>query len=452
MSGVQHQLDGDDRSPPPAAGPAGPARAEGELVAGKYVLVRYLARGGMAEVWLATHQALKTEVAIKFVGGPVARSAEHEHYALERFRFEAQISAHLAARTHNVVAVQDAGMHGDTPYLVMEYVPGRTLEAEVRAAGAIAPESFADILDDVADALGAAHALGIVHRDLKPSNILVAEVPDANGRRITKVADFGVAKAFRSALALDRPRETQRGELVGSPAFMSPEQIAGAEGLDGRADLWSLGVVAYEALTGRPCFQGNTLLDTFAAISVGRYTPPSTCLPTLPSGVDAWVARALAPDPAHRFASAAEMAAGFRSLMGRPARSARRRRFVATVVAAAAAGALVVGFLSWSTRDHAAGAPGASGADTTPSSPPRVAAPAPAPPPPGAPTALEPDELPDVVPPSARRAAATSATARASSAQPTPPNNPASPPRAAAADGRPKGPHTGKAINPSEIQ
>ncbi len=212
--------------------------------------MRYLARGGMAEVWLGTHADLRTDVAIKFVDGRISSDRATGPYALERFRFEAQISARLGARTRHVVAVQDAGIHEGVPYLVMEYVPGRTLDEEVQTLGPMAPARFADVLDQAADALGVAHALGIVHRDIKASNLLLSNAED--GTLVVKVADFGVAKALDGSLALDRPRETQAGQLVGSPAFMSPEQLRGATCIDVRAATSGRsGVVAYEASPGR---------------------------------------------------------------------------------------------------------------------------------------------------------------------------------------------------------
>jgi serine/threonine-protein kinase len=317
------------------------ARRAGDLIAGKYELVRYLARGGMAEVWHGIHADLRTEVAIKFVDGRVSHDRATGAYALERFRFEAQISARLGARTRHVVAVQDAGTHEGVPYLVMEYVPGRTLEQEVETLGPMAPARFADVLDQTADALAVAHGLGIVHRDLKPSNLLLCGAPD--GTVVVKVADFGVAKALDATLALDRPRDTQEGQLVGSPAFMSPEQLRGATGIDARSDLWSLGVVAYETLTGKPCFQGSSVLDLFAAICTVNYRRASSLRPDLPPGIDAWIARALAVEPGARFASAAEMAQAFRALLA-PSRLARRSLAAVLVVAAAVAfaGAVLV--------------------------------------------------------------------------------------------------------------
>jgi eukaryotic-like serine/threonine-protein kinase len=288
---------------------------QGDVVAEKYLLVSYLARGGMAEVWLATHKELRTEVAVKFVHEHLNQNDENGLWALERFRFEAQVSARLATRTKHIVAVLDAGTHEGTPYLVMEYVPGSTLEADVEQNGPIDPDRMADLLDQVADALDAAHGLGIIHRDLKPSNFLIVDTSDEGGGMMVKVADFGVAKAMGTNLAVDKPRETQKGEVVGSPAFMSPEQLKGVGDLDPRSDIWSLGVVAYEMLTGQECFEGKTIMDTFASISMRKYRPPSTVRASLPRGIDAWLDKALAEDPASRYQSVSEMADAFRAVV-----------------------------------------------------------------------------------------------------------------------------------------
>src|SRR4051812_47504037 len=209
-----------------------PKFAEGTLISGRYHLVRYLARGGMAEVWLATHDSLKCDVAIKFIDQRLI--FDQGSAAMERFRMEAQVSARLGARTRHIVAVQDAGEHDGRPYLVMEFVPGHTLEEEIEDNGPLDPARLAALLDQAADALSAAHTLGIVHRDLKPSNMMVIEEPGS--APLLKISDFGIAKALRSDLKVDRPKETTAGELVGSPAYMSPEQIDGKRDLDTRTD------------------------------------------------------------------------------------------------------------------------------------------------------------------------------------------------------------------------
>jgi hypothetical protein len=422
-------------------------RRPGEVVAGKYVLVRYLARGGMAEVWLGTHVSLKTDVAVKFVDVKLTGEGSRAASALERFRSEAQISAQLGSRTRHVVAVHDAGTHDDIPYLVMEYVPGHTLEDEVEKGGPLEPARFADVLDQVADALDAAHALGIVHRDIKPSNLML--IDEADGRLTVKLADFGIAKAFGTSLTVDRPRETQEGELVGSPAFMSPEQARGVASLDSRTDVWSVGVVAYETLTGQACFEGISLLDVFAAISMSRHRPASTVRPDLPRGVDAWVRRALAPDPDDRYQSVGEMAVAFRALLAAGPR--RSRRLVVGAVAVAALGlAVVVLVLTAVTRPRQAVTSGASAsasaasvASSLAAAPPSQTA-APASTPSARPSALDVADLP---PADGRH----SPSAGRSASRPVPPPPP---PVTAAPHPAPEAtpPRPPKRIDPSEIQ
>jgi serine/threonine-protein kinase len=324
-----------DRRSSTAAAPAGRepgvgSLPPGETIAGKYRLVRYLAHGSMSEVWLATHLMLRSDVAIKFVRPALARDRGAAPVALERFRFEAQVSAKLSALTRNVVLVHDAGAHDDIPYLIMEYVAGPTLEEVLARKGSLAPGLVADILDQAAEALHAAHSIGVVHRDLKPSNLMILPRPD--GGVLIKVADFGVAKATDGELTFDRPRDTLDGEIVGSPAFMSPEQIRGASELDARSDIWSLGVVAYEVMTGVPCFEGATVSDCLVSILSRPIVPPSRVCPGLSPAFDAWFARALAKDPKERFTSARQAAEAFRSALARAPRATRARRIVATAV------------------------------------------------------------------------------------------------------------------------
>lgn len=319
---------------------------KGELVAGRYRLEARLARGGMSEVWSCVHEELRTPRAIKFLDEKTRDDGsstleDKARAVLERFRFEAQLSAKLGARTRNVVAVFDAGTHKGIPYLVMEYVEGPTLEKVLSGdESVLSPARLADIFDQVASALDVAHALGVVHRDLKPSNLLLAR--DDEDRLLVKVADFGVAKATRPGLAIQNPTATVAGLLVGSPGYMSPEQLRADGELGPQSDVWSLGVVAYEALTGWPPFSGKTIADLIVAISTRPFEKPSKLQPGLPPSLDRFFDRALAKEPADRFSSVSEMARALRAASEARSNSVAAR--VAIGLAVAAAIAAVIGF------------------------------------------------------------------------------------------------------------
>lgn len=290
----------------------------------------------MGEVWSAEHLALNTEVAVKFLSTDAGGAARQ--LALHRFRFEAQVSAHLGQKTSHVVSVHDAGNSAQGPYLVMEHVRGCTLRVELNRRGQLDATVVADILDQVAEALSIAHAFGIVHRDLKPSNLLLAD--HADQPIYVKVADFGIAKALHASPGVDRPEDTSDGWMLGSPAYMSPEQMSG-RAVDARTDMWSLGVIAYESLTGRLPFPGRTVSEILLNMSVGRFEAPSRVLPSLPKELDEWFLRALAQRKENRFRTMAEMTREFRrASLARP-----RRRYEGTMRSLAVATGLTAALL-----------------------------------------------------------------------------------------------------------
>lgn len=331
-------------APPPSLPPTsgGFRNRPGEVISGKYHLVSPIGRGGMGEVWLATHESLKTEVAIKFSDEGVRSDPTRGAAILERFLFEARVSARLGARTKHIVAVLDAGTHSGLPYLVMEYVRGRTLDDELDEKGPMMPERLASILDQIGDALDVAHSLGVIHRDIKPTNVMLAQ--EENSFTV-KVTDFGVAKVIRPDLVLDRPKLTPANALIGSPAYMSPEQMRTGTPMDHRSDLWSLGILVYEALTNHLPFNGRTVADLIISITTQEPTPISKHRPELGSGFNGWLNRALAKDPARRFESARAMADAFRGCMAAAVQHSRRRMLLAGVLAlgvGAAAGGVFV--------------------------------------------------------------------------------------------------------------
>jgi eukaryotic-like serine/threonine-protein kinase len=315
------QPESDAPAEPAQSGPfeiGSPYRA-GAIVAGRYRLAQRLGRGGMGEVWSAHHVTLRTEVAVKFPS--LAGRGRAATMALERFRFEAQIAARLGRETRHVAAVHDAGCDSAGPYLVMEYVRGRTLQQEIDDRVVLPLPRVAAIVAQVAEALAVAHGYGVVHRDLKPSNLLLAA--EAGGSLLVKVADFGIAKALRVDLGADLPEDTTGGFMIGSPPYMSPEQIGGGAASAG-GDRWSLAVIAYEAITGRLPFAGRSFAELLQSLVAGRFDLPSAVRPGLPTSVDAWFRCALCKEEARRFSTAREMADALQRAVAAPPRPPSR--------------------------------------------------------------------------------------------------------------------------------
>ena len=274
---------------------------------GKYRLERELGRGGMGAVWIALDERLRRQVAIKLmeqVDGP----SDGRH---ERFAREALVIARL--QNPHVVQVYDYGItHDGAPYIVMELLEGEDLASRLKRAPLMSMAALAPLFTQMAKALDAAHQAGIVHRDLKPANIFLAR----QGTETTiKILDFGIA-TIRTQGYGEPSDITGDNQLVGTPQYMSPEQLR-ARALDYRTDLWSLGVVAYEALTGRPPFQAAAFTEMLARIYMDVPEGPSTLRPDLDPEVDTFFERALAKEPEARFASAIEMAAAFAALARR---------------------------------------------------------------------------------------------------------------------------------------
>ncbi len=278
--------------------------SNGLVIAGKYRLERALARGGMGSVWVARHLGLDVPVAIKFMNGALSSLDE----ALVRFEREAKLSARI--RSPHVVEVLDYGTDLGRPYIVMELLLGEHLGERLRREGRLWLPDAAAIVIQVAKALHRAHEAGVVHRDLKPANVFLSRVDD---EEIVKLLDFGIAKAGWG----EDGEVTKTGVVLGSPSYMSPEQVRGIKYIDHRSDLWSLGVLLYRALTGKMPFQGESNLDVALRIA-GEACPLATSLvPELPPEVDELLARALARDREHRFQSAREMAAAIAALTAR---------------------------------------------------------------------------------------------------------------------------------------
>ncbi|HEU4407599.1 MAG TPA: serine/threonine-protein kinase [Polyangiaceae bacterium] len=267
------------------------------LIDGVVRLVRLLGQGGMGSVWAADHLRLGTQVAVKFLSPALATEAG----PVVRFQHEAMSAAQI--KSPHVVQIFDHGVFaGERPYIVMELLEGEDLGRRLERAGPLGLDELARVVAQVCRALAKAHAAGIVHRDLKPDNIFLL---DQDGELFVKVLDFGVAKRTNLPHSLDM---TDSGLLVGTPNYMSPEQVLDLRPIDQRADLWALGVVAYRCLLGRVPFEGSSLGAVCVAIERGVFEPPSRGRADVPPELDAWFAKALSRDPAARFGSAREMA------------------------------------------------------------------------------------------------------------------------------------------------
>ena len=239
----------------------------GEVIEGKYVLLRPIAKGGMGSVWVAQNKLTERRVAIKFMLPELASSPD----TIQRFFREAKASARIDHPS--IVDVLDLGTLPDgPPFLVMEYLEGRSLE-KIIDTSPLAPVQAAAVMLDVVRALSSAHNAGIVHRDLKPANIFVAKKGDL---LTPKILDFGISKITSS---MGDIRMTRTGAVLGSPAYMSPEQARGRSDIDGRADIWAVGVILYEAVSGKLPFIGENYNQVMMAITLDPPVPLSVAAP-----------------------------------------------------------------------------------------------------------------------------------------------------------------------------
>lgn len=250
------------------------------VIQGRYRLKERIGRGGMAEVWCATDERLDRPAAVKFLAAQFHQDPEF----LVRFFTEAQSVASISHP--NVVQVLDFGDFEGRPYLVMEYVDGGSA-ADLTGAPLL-PERASEMVAEAARGAGAAHASGFVHRDIKPANILLT----SDGR--AKLADFGIASSIHAE------RLTATGQAIGSPHYLSPEQASGA-GCGPSSDVYSLGVVLYELITGRPPFDGDNVTGIAIAHVEQTPEPPSSFIPDLDPALEELVLRCLAKDPTHRY-------------------------------------------------------------------------------------------------------------------------------------------------------
>ena len=272
----------------------------GVVVADKYRLVEPRGEGAMGAVWSATHETLGHTVAVKFLHGNVAMSSEPR----ARFEREAKLAARLGEASRHITRVTDHGITADgTPFLVMELLHGEGLEKRLKRERRLPLPLVARITSQLSRALYVAHGAGVIHRDLKPANIFLCEGEAGEGSIEVKLLDFGVAKA---TLDNDENAQTRAGALIGTPNYMSPEQIAGS-GVDHRSDLWAAAAIVYRMAVGRAPF-GSGALNELAMRIVSTEPPLATTLaPELPHEFDLWVQKGLAKDPTKRFQTSREL-------------------------------------------------------------------------------------------------------------------------------------------------
>jgi serine/threonine-protein kinase len=268
----------------------------GEVLARKYKITDFLGRGGMGLVYAGVELTSAMPVAVKLP----RREIRNRKKALARFQQESRAATRL--RGPNVVKVLEVAELGDgTPFIVMELLVGKDLASELDVRGALPIGEAVGYVLQAASGVAEAHAAGIIHRDLKPHNLFLVDEP---GGRVVKVLDFGISKLGGA----EAPRVTTTNARLGTPLYVSPEQLVSAKYVDQRSDIWSLGVILYELLTGALPFEGQTAMAVAAAIQTIEPPPPSARRPGLPAGLERVVMKALAKNAAERFQTVADFA------------------------------------------------------------------------------------------------------------------------------------------------
>jgi serine/threonine protein kinase len=290
----------------------------GKLVTPTVRLEKPLGEGGMSSVWVAEHLTLRTHVVVKVMASELVADDD------ARARFSREAAAAAAVKSPHVVQVFDHGIVDGAPFIVMELLEGEDLRTRMARTGALMLRDVEAMVNQTCKALTQAHRAGVVHRDIKPDNLFLCKSDD--GEIFVKLLDFGLAKVAGPDASV-----TKTGALLGTPYYMSPEQATGLKNLDFRTDLWSLGVVAFEAMTGQKAFDGNSIGTLAVAILHGPLPVPSQRNPLLPPSVDEWFARACARAVADRFPSAKDFADAFRTAStGAPVTGANLPNFSST--------------------------------------------------------------------------------------------------------------------------
>lgn len=277
---------------------------DGTTIAGRYLLERRIGQGGMGSVWAARDVSLGRRVAVKLI------HPEHASSEASRARFELEAKAAARIRSRHAVQVFDHGLsESGQPYIVMEYLEGRSLERAIAEQGALPLAEVCQIVRQAATALSAAHAAGVVHRDLKPDNVFLADDPEAAELGYTvKLVDFGIAKLVQES-AHQGAATTQAGTVMGTPHYMSPESLTAAMPVGPLADVWSLGACAFVAACGSVPFAGDAIGEVVLKVCAAPLPRPSALKRSLPKAFDEWFARACSRNPEHRFGSPEALAA-----------------------------------------------------------------------------------------------------------------------------------------------
>ncbi|HEX7452272.1 MAG TPA: serine/threonine-protein kinase, partial [Polyangiaceae bacterium] len=291
----------------------GASPSVGDLIAGKYRLDSIIGTGGMGKVFSATHVELGQRVAIKVL--TVEDDDARRDEARERFLREGRATAALVS--DHVVRVYDVGtLESGAPFMVMELLRGQDLALALARGGPLAVDLAAECVRQAAEAIACAHEQGIVHRDLKPSNLFLTQRSD--GSALVKVLDFGISKNTQSAQEPITGSLTETRSVLGTPFYMSPEQVRDAKKVDFRTDIWSLGLILHELLSGSPAFEGTTLPGVCASIAADPPAALRLKRAEVPVELEAVVLKCLEKDPARRFQAARELIPLLATFSGRP--------------------------------------------------------------------------------------------------------------------------------------
>jgi eukaryotic-like serine/threonine-protein kinase len=299
--------------------PGQAAELVGATLSGRYLVTRKVGQGGMGAVYEATHTLIGKRVAVKVLLEKYAR----REAIVQRLEQEARLAS--SCQNEHIIDITDFGRTEDgRTFVVMEYLDGESLSECLARESRLSEQRTLRIAAQAASALAAAHAKGIVHRDIKPENLFLLRRKDQD---FVKVVDFGISKSLRASdEAEEQPRLTQTGMVLGTPLYMSPEQARGDDELDARVDVYALGVIMYEATTGRVPFIGNNYLSVISQVLNEEPRPPRALRPELSEELEAVVMRAMAKDRDERYASATEMLADITAILEDPLRSSERAK------------------------------------------------------------------------------------------------------------------------------